>query len=391
MKWACVTRLGSIGDNLIASSVLPLLKRQGYMIEVIAQGPNHVVFENNPHIDKLTVLRADDMPNNNAEWQQYWVRRSHEFEKFYHLSHSIESLLAFSPDSTWFNWPGSMRRQWCNHSYLGVAHDICELPHEFAPGFFPTDDEMEKARVTGDLIRPRRESKIVGWVIAGSRIDKIYPYSPMAIGRIISELGASVVLFGGANEKDFTAAKIIQDHVKLQNGSTNGLHAAISTSENDWPLRRALVLLQTCDLVISPDTGPAWAVASCPMPKIIMLGHASAYNITYGWKNTTTLTPDRARVPCYPCHRLHNDASTCVANAGNNGAACISDTTVERLLLEARNALSAPVISETKEAYDGDRGRGDLPGQRNYLPSRRPARRRAKSSNGIDGHAHGAA
>src|SRR5260221_3339006 len=147
-RWLGLARMGSIGDNLIASSVLPLFKRQGYMVEVIAQAPGHVVFDNNPHIDKLTIVRREDMPGNNAEWQQYFVKRSHEYEKFYHLSHSIESHVAFHPDSTWFWWPDTYRRKMANKSYLALTHDICGLPHEFAPGFFPTDDEAAKASET---------------------------------------------------------------------------------------------------------------------------------------------------------------------------------------------------------------------------------------------------
>ena len=54
-RWACVARLGGLGDNLIAASVLAPLKRMGYMVEVMCSAPNHVVFHRNPHIDKLSV------------------------------------------------------------------------------------------------------------------------------------------------------------------------------------------------------------------------------------------------------------------------------------------------------------------------------------------------
>ncbi len=355
-KWACVSRMGSTGDNLIASSVLPLLKRQGYMVEVICQPPHHVVFENNPYIDKLTVKHKDDLPNNGVDWQRYFVSRAKEYDKFFHLSHSIESNLALHPDSTWFNWPDGPRRAKCGKSYLAETHDICELPHEFAPAFYPTDEEIADARRT----KAKMGERVIAWVIAGSRIDKLYPYSSMAVGRLIKETGLPVVMMGtGRDARASSSAEAIMKHVELQNGGLKGLHA--TTGYDTWPMRRSLTLVQACDLVISPDTGLAWAVASCWMPKIMLLGHASPTNITHGWVNTTTLHANPVTVPCWPCHKLHNDPSTCVANKENNGAACISDISVEQIVAAAKSALLIQTSSEDLPATDVVAGNGADP------------------------------
>ncbi len=343
-KWVAVARLGSTGDNFLATSVLPLLKKQGYMVEVITQPPSHVVFENNPYIDKLTVKSKEDLPNNNSDWQRYWVGRSKEYDKFFHLSHSIESNLALHPDSTWFNWPDKARREKCGKSYLAETHDICDLPHEFRPQFFPTEGELQDARRTKVKMGPR----VIAWVLAGSRIDKIYPYSSMAVGRLINETGMPVVMIGAHTEKDNSSAKAIMEHVALQNGTLRGLHEI--TGHDTWPLRRSLSLVHLCDLVISPDTGVAWSVACEQMPKIMLLGHASARNITHGWVNTTTLHANKLTVPCWPCHKLHDNPSTCVANKENNGAACISDITVEDILSAAKEALQRECILDAAEA-----------------------------------------
>lgn len=334
--------MGSIGDNLIASSVLPLLKREGYNVEVIAQEPSYVVFENNPHVDKLTVLKRENLPDNNADWQKYFVRRAAEYDKFFHLSHSIESHVAFHPDSTWFWWPEAYRRRIADKSYLGLTHDICGLPHEFAPAFFPTEEERQKAEETKIRAAPLG-GPVIGWAIAGSRLDKLYPYSAMAIARIIKECDANVIMFGSMSEKDQSSAIAIMEHVERQNGTTEKLHLAHGFDDKGiriaWPLRRSLATLQVCDLIVSPDTGLAWGVASCSMPKVILLGHASQYNITHGWVNTTTLHADQGRVKCWPCHRLHNEPATCMPNKDGNGAACISDISVERLVAAVKENL----------------------------------------------------
>jgi ADP-heptose:LPS heptosyltransferase len=95
------------------------------------------------------------------------------------------------------------------------------------------------------------------------------------------------------------------------------------------------------DVVVSPDTGIAWAAAFEPMPKIIMVSHASPENITKHWTNTTTLHADPSRVPCWPCHRLHNDMSTCVSAKDNpNSSACMTDIKVETVVQEIGKALA---------------------------------------------------
>jgi hypothetical protein len=102
-----------------------------------------------------------------------------------------------------------------------------------------------------------------------------------------------------------------------------------------WPLRRVLTQVTLADIVISPDTGPAWAVSMMPMLKIMLLSHAGIDSITKHWHNTVTLHADQARVPCWPCHLLHDSKESCQRVSGNGsdvGAACISDIGVEEVL-----------------------------------------------------------
>jgi len=326
-KWAGVCRLGGIGDNLIAASTLRPLKKQGYKIEVISQEPYSAVFANNPFIDKLTLKKTEDIPQQQLEWQQWFALRAKEYAKFGNLSHSCEVTGALLPAMTAFYWPASMRRKLCNKNYLEIVHDIMEVPYEFGPLFFPTEGEKSVALET----KARIGQKVIGWCLSGTRLDKIYPYSPMVVARIIKEIDTPVVLIG-APGKNFEQAQQIQQHVRRQNGSDKNLHVAISPeAENkSWPIRRSLAFTQACDLVITPDTGPAWSVAFESLPKIVMLSHASPENITKHWINTTTL--HATDVACWPCHQLHDEQKTCTPNRDGNGAACISDISSEKLL-----------------------------------------------------------
>ena len=342
--WACIVRMGGFGDNLIASSVLPGLKARYGNVEVISRAPCSAVFENNPYIDKLTVWPADEKIGDALEWARAMDRRMKEYDFGVHLSHTCETTLAFMEVQHQFWWPAKARRQWCDKSYLGLVHDICDLPHDFAPGFYPTEAELTVARQSLAKIKAVRDAPVVGWCLAGSRIDKAYPGSVSAISRLL-ESGLNVVMFG-APGKEFQMAKAIETQVKQElgldvRGSAAGLHLAMSDNveKPNWPARRSFTQVQLCDVVVSPDTGPAWAVAMLPMPKVILLSHASAKNITHGWVNTTSLHADPARVPCHPCHRLNDHWGTCNKVPDIDAAACIADISVSSVVSAVRKAL----------------------------------------------------
>lgn len=333
-RWAGIARFGGIGDNLVAGAPLYILKKLGYMTEMITSEPNHVVFINNPHIDKLSVhVTEKDLPQGDMlAWQKWFVGRERTFDVFAHLSHSMEGRHALFEQFTSFWWSDEARRKLCAGSYLETACDLLGVPYEFDKLFYPTDEELERAY----LDKEKLGGRFVGWCISGSRIDKVYPYCAMVICRIIKELKIPVLMFG-AGEKERSIALAIQNHVQLQNSSIQGLHLALSVEGSargdpyNWPLRRSLTMGCVSDVYVSPDTGPAWGVAMERIPKVIMVSHASAENITKHWVNTITLHADQSRVPCWPCHKLHNTPDTCVPNKENNGAACISDISVEVL------------------------------------------------------------
>ena len=77
--WAGVCRMGGVGDNLIAASVLRPLKEMGYKVEMITQRPHSVLYENNPFIDKLSVYGEDD-------WKLIVTGRKKETVELYNLA-----------------------------------------------------------------------------------------------------------------------------------------------------------------------------------------------------------------------------------------------------------------------------------------------------------------
>jgi ADP-heptose:LPS heptosyltransferase len=338
LKRFLLVRFGGIGDNLIASSVLPLLA-EDYQVDVMAQSPQSCVFENNKHIAKLIVREPDSLPTGDA-WHGYLNDRGKEYDKWINLSHTVETELALFRSQTAFWWPKEARRHKCHHSYLEYVHYICNVPADFriGPRFYPTAEEVLKADET--LAKVRKRGKVIGIPVSGSRLDKIWPYLPLLSAKLIQQLPVSILLFG-ASERDRLIAEHILDFVKLWVGNIDAIHCAIDTDPNNirWPIRRALTTLQGCDLVLTPDTGLAWAAAMEAMPKVVLVSHASNENITKHWTNTVTLHADPERVDCWPCHRLHDEASTCRKAEDAEAAACMADIRHEVVFETIRDLL----------------------------------------------------
>jgi len=352
VKRALIIRLGGIGDNLIASSVLPLLLAKEYIVDVMAQAPQHVTFENNPYITgRLIVKQPGDIPGGEA-WQQYFVDRGKEYDLCVNLSHSLETKLALFKNETAFWWPQEFRRRMCGRSYLEYAHDICGVPYDFSvgPGFYPTEEELNKAAETLEKVAPDGNRQVIGIPISGSRIDKSWPFLPLLCARLLERLNVAIVLFGDS-ERDKLIAEHVQDFVKLWRGNLDNLHAAITIKDKaDWPIRRALTTLRLCDLVLTPDTGLAWGVAMAKLPKVMIVSHASPENITKHWVNTVTLHADPERVPCWPCHRLHDDPSTCVQSKDESivpSAACMADIDHDTVFNTIARLLPSGGITQT--------------------------------------------
>ena len=323
--WIGVFRSGSIGDSLIASSAVAQLAQQGN-VEVLCDAPYGCLWENNPHVAKLTEVPADTIPQKMDDWHAWFRSHAKLYDRFYNLSHSCEALVALQPIQSWFDWPVSRRRQFCNHNYLGVAHDICEVPHVFDPGprFYPTDEEVADAK----RVKGKVGERMIGIVLSGSRFDKIWPFMPTFVAKLLREVKIPVVLFGGPTH-DVELSNRVHSAVKSLNGTVKDLHTCITRDDKEvtveWSMRRNLAQIQECDLVITPDTGLAWGVAVSAMPKIVLLSHASKHNITDHWRNTVSLHANQARVPCWPCHRLHATTDTCVKAKDADAAACITD------------------------------------------------------------------
>lgn len=312
-KRALVCRFGAIGDQIVASSVLPGLKQAGYHITYMVTPESQVVMANDPHIDEWVVQAREFVPN--VQLGAYWEAIKERYDHIVNLCESVEGSLLQLPGRIGHSYSQETRnRLFGSVNYLERTHDIAAVPHEFACKFYPTEEERAWARETrADMAGP-----VVAWAIHGTSAHKLYPWINVVAGWILKSTPLHLVLMGDDNEGAELQAGILDslgDDVPRER-----LHAMAGK----WSLRKSLTFVQYADCVVGPETGLMNAVCMERNRKVIYLSHSSPDNLTKHWVNTTVLTPNRERAPCYPCHMLHYGWDHCNKVEATSAAACAS-------------------------------------------------------------------
>lgn len=327
-KLALVARFGGIGDHLLVSSVLPHLKKQGYGITYMGNVPNAEVMRYDPHIDQFKGMPEDWYSKQDS--RDFFSLAHHNYDVVANLSGSIETSVVMIREHPSFWWPGL--RKICNVNYLERLHDIMDVPHDYRVRFYPSPGETaEASRILASFPQP-----VIGWCVAGSGLDKIWPHLPRAVARIVSQMPGTIILIGGPTDRDREIVAQVCDTVK--NWSERSLPRVRYVT--NVPVRTALAIAHSCDAVVGPDTGIMTAVSMTAQPKVLLLSHATEENITKHWISTTTLHANQGRVPCWPCHRLHPDFINCREDKRTNSAACMSDIDADQVVDAVMNALT---------------------------------------------------
>lgn len=296
-KRCIVIRYGGYGDVLVAGSTFPHLKVEGWHLTVYTGEKGAEVLRHDPHVDRVVVF--DILGLNTGTFRALTRYLRGRCARFINFSETFEGLLLASPSRPSFYWPHAMRHRFMNANYLETAHAVAGVPPEYRQFYHASTDETAEAWAwRADMPR------LVVLVASGSGLNKIWPGMFEYAWRMVDRHpDLHVAVLGGTYGAQFVP------------------HPRVHAIGETWPVRRALALAQVADLVIGPETGILNAVALEPMPKIVLLSHSSAQNLTQCWMNTAPLA---GNVPCYPCHRLHRDWEGCVKDPATQFAACQS-------------------------------------------------------------------
>lgn len=329
---ALVIRYGALGDSAVAASILPGLKAQGFHITLNCKASTKEVLLHDPHIDEWFVQETDFVPNEMLG--PYWNGLKERYDRIINLSESVEGQLLTLPGRLNHAYSDEARRRlYGSINYTEHTHDIAAVPHVFNSRYYFGPGEKEKA----SWDRRKMDGPVVVWVINGSSAHKVWPWVHIVVGWLLQRTPAHVVLFADPGPVGTALAEGIETCLERDGFDMSRVHAI----GGKWELRRALVFAHVVDCVVGPETGPLNVVSMADVPKVLYLSHSTKENLTKHWRNTTTLEPDRAKAPCFPCHRLHYDWTHCHKDEGTGAALCASSISPERVFEAIAVSLGA--------------------------------------------------
>jgi len=287
-KTVAVVRYGAFGDLIMTSSLFPLLKKEGYHVTLYTTPRGWEVVSSDPNVDQVILQDTDQVPN--EALFEFWSNEEKKYDRFINLSESVEGSLLTLPSRIAAKWPKKLRDRELDKNYLEFTHDIAGLPHVFNPRFYASPQESDWARRESSRI-----GKFILYSLSGSSIHKAWPHMDALLARLMLHTDYKVVLTGAEMDKILEGGWEAEPRILKRAGV--------------WSIREAMAMLPHADLVIGAETGVLNAASMLPMPKVVTLSHSSVENLTKHWVNTTSLVP--RGTPCYPCHMMHYDWSSC--------------------------------------------------------------------------------
>jgi len=316
-KTCCVVRYGAFGDLIQASSLLPLLKADGYHITFNTTEAGYSIIKHDPNIDKFIIQGKDQVPNHALP--AYWEGISKNYDKFVNLSESVEGSLLAIPGRTPHTWPKNLRHKMLNVNYNEFAHDLAGLPTKIAQKFHPTAEEKLWAQAEYKKIG----GKVIVWSLAGSAIHKTWPHLDTIIARLmIQHKTVKVVLVGDE------LCKLLEQGWEKE--------PRVICKSGQWSIRESITFSIYADLVIGSETGLLNAVGMEEVQKIVTLSHSSIENLTKHWKNTQSIEP---KTSCYPCHQMHYNFDHCKRDESSGVAQCQADITPDEVYAAIEKVL----------------------------------------------------
>lgn len=323
-KRMAIVRLGAYGDALWITPALEHYKREGWHITVYAHPQTEEMLRNNPNVDDMIVQPHglfDWGDGTLWQWQHaYWLHEEPKYDRFLNAVGAVEFRLLCHPSDRDFYLPFEQRHRLMNHNYVEAVCQSLGVPHDPATTrqkFYPTQEEMakaveERARIDGPLvvINP-----------AGSSMAKWYPFAQ----ELADQLSAEGI-----------HSRIVGDTRFAKFRPSGKFGQVIGTTR---PIREAIALALTADVVVGVESAIVNAVAHEPMLKMVLLSHSSHENLTRDWVNTIAVQPDG--LECYPCHRIHADMQHCTHDTKANAAACQSAAKPEMIVETINSHLSS--------------------------------------------------
>lgn len=289
-KTCAVVRYGAYGDLIMASTIFPALKRQGYHLTLYTVPRGWEAIKLDPHVDRVILQDTDQVPP--AALGLFWAYLKKKHDKFVNLSESVEGTLLAMGNRIQGTWPTALRHGMLDKNYLDFHHEIAEVEDKPFHTFYSTAEEREWARKE----RSKMGKFVILWSLSGSSVHKSWPHMDGIFARVMLEMPeVEIVTVGDELSKVLESGWENEPRVRRRSGI--------------WTIRQSMAFIEEADLVIGPETGVLNAAGFAKTPKIVFLSHSSANNLCRDWVNCTPMEPENT--PCYPCHMMHYGFDHC--------------------------------------------------------------------------------
>ncbi len=274
-----IVMMSALGDAVHVLPLLDALKRHApttHVTWVLQPGPAQMV-RGHPHVDDVVVFQRSRGLRAYLDVRR--ELRSRPFDLLMNLQvyfkAGIVTWMCRAPVKLGFDFARARDANWLFTTHRIPPHaeqhvqdqyfeflDAMGVPHgEPQWHLAPTREERAAARM---LLEDAGKGPVVGMVVASSKAEKNWMperYADVAV-RLRAEHGASTVLLGGASPIERDAAERILAGAR---GS------AIDTLGRG--LRTLLGLIDACDVLISPDTGPLHMAVAMNVPAVGLYGY----------------------------------------------------------------------------------------------------------------------
>lgn len=290
-KKAIVIRYGGMGDMIMITPVLKMLKLHGYHVTVNTVPANVCALDNNPNIDEILLQSEDMFPI--GQVKDYVAYLETKYDRVINLCGSIEDKFLKNP-----------RR------YENYYEMFKNTGKEKLDGINYYDETLKQSGfketgLNGEIFLSKSEQESCDWFkknnehyftimycLKGSSSHKFCTLSEDIIEHILdAHKDIKVYIAGG---KDVQPIGWERERLVNKIGV--------------WSHRTSIIMPSVMDLVISPETGVLNAAGCFSTPKIGLLTHSSKNNLTKYFENDYSV---QSKAECSPCHKLVHDINFC--------------------------------------------------------------------------------
>jgi ADP-heptose:LPS heptosyltransferase len=256
-------------------------------------------------------------------WENYGIGNGKKYDHWVNLTESVEANLLAMPGNIRFVWPAKARHDLMNFNYLEHQHRIARCDYNPSFTFYSSDEEKQWRDRELAKMKKAGIEKYILWPLAGSsRTHKIYPHAPSIWEHVLRHYPEwGIVTTGDPTCKALETGFEGRQRMWLCSGKLS--------------FRQVLLLMETANVVIGPETGVMSGAAFYPMPKVALLTHSTVENLTRDWVNTSSMwapnthCPGRGLNEAPACHKMLPSFEGCRQNEKTMVAQCSSETQPE--------------------------------------------------------------